>query len=194
MRVGNGGRAACPNCSGDLTVFTDLKQRALALAALAREMLSLGDAPGARNAIEYLAKLSAPSEVELAPLRARLALLEGELDQAEAFCLHCAPAERELLQAQADLLRDSRRRARELYNYALTCARRHALRDAAGYLEAAVRLDPGDPALWELKLKLDLKLRRFNDCYGDLARLDQLAARPPAFHLLEQLLPPLPAA
>lgn len=188
------GRPRCPHCAGDLSVYFDLKQRAVALAAVARQQLSRGETQAARSAIEHLAKLAAPAEVDMAPLRARLALLEGEAEQAAEYAAHCEPAEREELQRQAALLSDSRRRARELYNYALTCARRGALRDAAGFLTTAVGLDPDDPALWELKLKTDLKLQRFNDCYRDLAALDRLAARPPAFYQLEQLLPALPAS
>lgn len=194
LDLARGGRAVCPSCSGDLGEFTDLKRRAIALASLARDLLSRGDGPTARKAIENLARLASPAEIELAPLWARLALLEGEPDQAEQLADGCTdPSERGMLKDLAAQLRDSRRRARELYNYALSSARRGAARDAAGFLDAAVRLDPDDPAIWSLKLKADLRQRRFNECYRDLAELDRLAARPPAFFQLEQLLPPLTA-
>ncbi|HES58000.1 MAG TPA: hypothetical protein ENO21_01060 [Firmicutes bacterium] len=186
------GRVECPSCAGELSEFVDIKQRALALGSLVRELLSRGDAVRGRRALEQLAKLASPAELELAPLWCRLALLEGELEQARQLAESIGEsAERELLLGQISQLRDSRLRARELYNYALSCARRGASRDAAGYLDAAVRLDPDDPVIWALRLKADLKQRRFNECYRDLAELDRLAARPPEFFLLEQLLPPL---
>ncbi len=186
------GRVECPSCSGELSEFLDLKQRTLALAALARELLSRGDTARARLAIENLSKLASPAELELAPLWCRLALLEGELEQAQQLAAGLSDnAERELLRGHISQLRESRQRARELYNYALSCARRGASRDAAGYLGAAVTLDPDDPVIWSLKLKADLKQQWFNECYRDLAALDRLAARPPEFFLLEQLLPPL---
>jgi tetratricopeptide (TPR) repeat protein len=194
LELSAGARATCPSCSGDLSEFTDLKRRALALAALARELLSRGDAPTARKAIENLARLASPAEVDLVPLWARLALLEGEPERAGQLAADIADSgERAMIAGLAGQLQDSRRRARELYNYALSSARRGAARDAAGFLDAAVRLDPDDPAIWALKLKADLKQHRFNECYRDLAQLDRLAARPPAFFQLEQLLPPLSA-
>jgi tetratricopeptide (TPR) repeat protein len=188
------GRVTCPSCSGELSEFIDIKQRALALGTLVRELLSRGDAARGRRALEQLAKLASPAEIELAPLWCRLALLEGELEQAQQLADSASDiAERELLRGRIAQLRDSRLRARELYNYALSCARRGASRDAAGHLDAAVKLDPDDPMIWALRLKADLKQQRFNECYRDLAELDRLAARPPEFYLLEQLLPPLAA-
>lgn len=192
-KAGEGGAASCPNCGGDLTVFVDLRSRANSLADLAGDLLSRGDVVRGREAIDNLAKLASPVELDLAPLRARLALAEGELDQARSYAAGCDSDECEMLLTQVDLKRDSRQRARELYNYALVCARRGASRDAAVLLEAAVKFDPDDPTIWALKLKADLKQHRFNECYRDLAALDRLAARPPAFYQLEQLLPPLPA-
>ena len=59
------------------------------------------------------------------------------------------------------------------------------------YMLRAVQSDPQDSELWKLKLKLDLKAGRYEQCYRDIAALDRLQARPPSFIHLEELLPPI---
>ena len=96
------------------------------------------------------------------------------------------------IQAELELRREQLFKARELYNHALSAARSGAYLQAARYLEQAVRLDPEDPNIWSLKLKVDLKCHYYQRCYEDLYRLDKLAARPPEFFDLEQHLPATP--
>ena len=58
-------------------------------------------------------------------------------------------------------------------------------------MEICTRHLSSDPALWELKLKLDLKCAYYLRVYADLRALDRLNARPRAWLNLESLLPPV---
>jgi uncharacterized protein HemY len=181
----------CPACGGDLLPYRDIDTLAARYVELARELLSRGDPAGARAIVEQLPQLTGTTEAELAELRARLAVHEGDYYAAEQLLSQLPPTAAAVLERELEEWRARRDLARELYNHSLSAARSGAFPAAADMLAQAIQYDPEDPSLWALKLKVDLKCGNWQRCYGSLARLDQLAARPPEFHRLEELLPPV---
>jgi hypothetical protein len=128
-------------------------------------------------------------------LAARVALAEGATAEAHSHLRHLPGPEREaltsVLEGDSGLLTT----AREEYNYALSAAKQKRFEIAARHLQRASELAPGEAGIWQLKLKVDVKLGRWQAAYGDLAQLDRLDARPQWAEGLETLLPPLaPAA
>jgi len=184
------GDTRCPDCGADLAPYADLKQLARHYLELAREYINRGESAPARLIIERIPQVTSDAGAELAELRVLVAIHEGDLDNAQQG-LKDVPAEvREVLEHTINQAREARFMAHELYNLALSAARNGAMHTAAQHLELAVGYDPADPAIWALKLKVDLKCGYYRRCYDTLAKLDRLAARPPEFHGLESLLPP----
>lgn len=181
----------CPGCGADLTPYADLEALAVAYRKLAQEMLSRGQTDGARRIVNQLPRLTELEDGELTTLTARLALADGDYQRALALAQNCDPGVASELHAAVNHRRQDQLTARELYNYALSSARQGAMSQAARQLSRAVTRDPTDPNIWLLKLKLDLKCGFFQRCYADLAALDRLAARPPEYATLEELLPPV---
>ena len=142
---------------------------------------------------EGLPQITGAAAADIAELWARIALLEGDYLAARQALAACDPAIATELAGELNTVQAFHAQARELYNQGLAAARRGAYPAAAAHLARAVTLDPGDPMLWYLKLKVDLKCGHFQRCYAGLAELDRLNARPPEFHGLEQLLPPVAA-
>jgi tetratricopeptide (TPR) repeat protein len=181
--------AQCPECGADLRPYTDIAALADRYLKLARELLSRGETERVHHILQQLPQLSGADAGELAEIRARLALRQGEFQAAELALDGCEPAAAAELRAELAQRRRDLGKARELYNHGLAAARAGDYTLAARYLQDATALDPADPNIWVLKLKVDLKCRYFQRCYGDLAALDELAARPPEFYNLEALLP-----
>jgi Tfp pilus assembly protein PilF len=184
------GARQCPDCGADLTPYLELEQLSTSYVDLTRELLSRGELEAARLVINRLPQLTEIEPAESAELQARLALADGDWNVALSLAETCRPG---VSEAIATAVREQQRMqlaARELFNNALTACRRQAFALASRQLSRAVELDPSDPAIWRLKLKADLKCANYQDCYGDLEALDQLAARPLEFQRLEQLLPP----
>jgi hypothetical protein len=185
------GAQSCSSCGADLTAYYDLARLTSQYLSLAREMLSRGEVDGAREIISRLPSLSGVDSSEMAELTALLALVEGRYAEAAQLAGQCEPARAEQLLSEAEVGLERQRRARESYNYGLTAARDGAYSAAADYLRRAAEEDPHEAAIWQLKLKVDLKARRYFECYRDLAALDRLNARPHEFLHLEALLPPV---
>lgn len=181
--------AQCPTCGADLRPYLDIAALADRYLKLARELLSRGETERVHRIIAQLPQLSGAKAGELTEIRARLALGEGDFAAVERTLDNLAPAVADTLRAELAQRRRDLAKARELYNHGLAAARAgdHAL--AARYLADAAGLDPADPNIWVLKLKVDLKCHYFARCYADLEVLDELAARPPEFYNLEALLP-----
>jgi tetratricopeptide (TPR) repeat protein len=169
----------------------ELEARARHYFFLCRELLSRGETAQARLILEELPRVTSADPEALAELRARLALMEGDHAAASQLLAQCrAEAVAEI---RADLAIASRLRAtaQELHNYALANARAGNTRLAAEQLQRAVGYDPASPALWQLKLQVDLMCAYFNRCYEDLRHLDHLGARPTEYAALEEALPPV---
>ena len=189
------GARECPECGGELAPYYDLHGRAEDYLELARELISRGELSKAAVITDGLPLLSEEYRHDAAALNARLSLERGELKQAAAQ-IAALPPGREAGELTA-LLRQREAlelRGRELYNSALAQARGGNPALAARLLEQAVETLPSDATIWLLKLKADLKTRRFAQCYTDLAALDRLGARPREYTHLEQLLPPVTRA
>lgn len=184
-----GGSAQCPGCGADLRPYLDVAALADRYLKLARELLSRGDTERVRQIVACLPLITSEAQGELAEIAARLAILEGNFAAAEQALAGCEPLTATAIRHELAARRQETFRARELYNHALAAARDGSFILAARQLEAAVQLDADDPKLWALKLKVDLKCRDYRKCYRDLNRLDKLAARPPEFFDLEELLP-----
>lgn len=183
--------ASCPGCGAALAPYRELLARAQMYIQLCRELLSRGDSAQALNIIGQLQAIADVDERQVAELQCRAALLEGKLESAGLWLDRCAPAVRESLRQDLRARQHQQNTARELYNYALTAARRGEHRLAAEELQRATALDPQEPALWRLKLKADLKCGYFQRCYADLQHLDDAGARPAEYRLLERYLPPV---
>jgi len=188
--IDGGGKVQCPECGADLEKYLDFKSHAESYAGLVRDLISRGELAKARQILNAIPRVVGDKEFDLTALQARLAMLEGGFDRARQLCANLPGMERAGLEAEIAEAQERSFRARELYNYALSSARIGELDKAADYLGKAVSLDAGDPAIWRLKLKVDLKSGRLGSCYEDLATLDRLAARPPEFSGLEHKLPP----
>jgi hypothetical protein len=182
--------ATCPACGGNLLPYRDIDALTVSYVKLARELLSRGDTASARHVIEQLPQLSSVAEEELAELSAEAAIQEGDFHSAEATLAKASPVVAEELKQELDRQRNRSQLARELYNHSLSAARKGAFYQAAHMLAQAVLHDPAEPTIWALKLKVDLKCGYWQRCYAALAKLDHLAARPPEFHRLEEVLPP----
>jgi len=183
------GSSLCPQCNSDLQPYIDLQSRSSALLVLAQELLARGDTSLAREVAEKLSLLSSDPGPGLAELRIRLAIAEHDFAQARSLLAQADTALQKHFEPLLSLSAAAEREARELYNTALASARRGAFRQAGQLLSAAARNDPGNAALWQLKLKVDLKQGDWQACYSDLAALDRLSARPARFAGLESLLP-----
>ena len=186
--------AQCPGCGADLSPYRDLSVLAASYLQLAGELLSRGELPAARQIIERLPQLGEVDSGELNALTAHLLLLEGNTQGAEALLAKCSPAAAAEVRTELEERTRDRRRAQELYNHALTAAREGAYMPATQHLARAVCYETNDPNIWALKLKVELKAALFDRCYRTLAELDRLGARPPEFHRLEELLPPVVAS
>jgi Tfp pilus assembly protein PilF len=179
----------CPDCGGDLRPFLATQQRIAELTQLARRLLAGGNTAEAQRLIPRLSQLgTVPPEV-LRELNARLALANGDTRAARSLAQQLDGEDRAELQRQCDLLDSAQLQARELYNSALWLARQGSFTAAAEELQRAAGADPGQPAIWQLKLKTELKARLYSRCYASLAALDRLRARPVEFARLEALLP-----
>lgn len=185
------GARQCPGCSADLSPYQDIASRAGEFVKLAGELLSRGELERARLVIEGLPQLTDAAGSELDSLRIQLATARGELELASQLLEKYDGPESGRLAAEIQQRQRFRLRARELYNTALSVARAGQLKLAARQLASAVEHDAKDARIWTLKLKADLASRNFQECYTDLAALDRLAARPPQFTHLEELLPPV---
>ncbi len=181
----------CPACGAVLAPYYELADRAQLYLQLCREHLSRGDSAQALGIIDQLQAIAEVDAQAVAELRCRAALLAGDVAAADEWLARCAPAARELLLPELAAQRQLQQTAHELYNYALTAARRGAYQLAAEELARAAALDPANPALWQLKLKADLKCGYLQRCYADLQHLDRAGARPAEYALLEQFLPPV---
>lgn len=181
----------CPGCGADLTPYLDISTLVASYVSFARELLSRGETAEARLIIERLPQLTAGSESELSELTARLLLQEGNIQAVEKLMPQCDAAVSAEIRDELQERQRARRRARELYNHALTAARAGSFAQASFYLNRAVNYDTSDPNIWALMLKAALKAGLHEHCYAALTELDRLGARPPEFHRLEELLPPV---
>jgi hypothetical protein len=185
----SGGSRACPNCNSDLTPYFELQQRSGELLALASELLLRGDAALAREVADKLSLLSSDPGPGLAELRVRLAIAERDFSGARELLSQGSGELREHFEPLLSLSAMAQREAQELYNTALSCARRGAYRQASQLLAAAAQNDPDNGAVWQLRLKTDLKAGDWQACLSDLFALDRLGARPAQFKGIEALLP-----
>jgi hypothetical protein len=186
---GQGG--TCPSCGGDLRPFVELAGRAKEHFALASQLVSAGRLTEAREILDILPQLAELPQGALAALRARLLLQEDRLEEAGEQVALCEEPEAGVLRDELGWRINARRTAQEMYNSALSAARRGEMAVSAEELARAVLHVPSEAALWQLKLKVDLKCSYFNRCYEDLSALDRLGSRPSEFAQLEQLLPPV---
>lgn len=185
------GSVSCPGCGADLKPYYDVSAMSQRYMRMAREQISQGELEKAEAIISRLAQLSAVDDHELASLQIRLALACQDIGDARNLLARVGSHEREVLESQVRELEQREAVARELYNQALTAARRGEYVRAARQMELCVQQFSADPAIWELKLKLDLKCSYYMRVYADLKALDRLNARPAAWMQLESLLPPV---
>ncbi|MCC7479226.1 hypothetical protein IT575_12310 [bacterium] len=184
-----GAAPRCPHCDTDLSPYLNLLSRAGELLELAARMLERGDDDLAEEVVARLPQLLPDPGPQYWELAARLAISRRQWDSARALAGRLSPELRGEIERLTALVERNRRSARELFNYALTCARRGEYRVASDSLAAAADYDPDNADIWRLKLKVDLKAGRWQQCYSDLAGLDRLAARPQEFAGIEKLLP-----
>lgn len=182
--------AVCPSCHAEMAPYLQLAGRAEQYLVLAFELVARGRTAEAAAIAERVPQVAKVEPELLADLNVRLALNSDNLPLAAALLEKCTPSSVPALQAELQLRRQAQLRAHELYNRALAAARADALPLAAELLAEAVAHDAQDAALWQLKLKADLKCRYFVRCYADLRELDRLNARQPQYIRLERLLPP----
>jgi tetratricopeptide (TPR) repeat protein len=186
--------ALCPGCGTDLAPFIELTGRAEHYARLGLEWLSRGRVDVAREVARRLKSLHSDPGTGYSELLARLAVIDGDIESAERALIHIEGAAREDIAASLDTARLNVRRARELYNYALSAAREGNHSGAAESLARAVELAPREAALWQLKAKVDLKAGLWTRLYDDLGALDACGVRPAQLTGVERLLPALPEA
>lgn len=179
----------CPHCDTDLKPYLDLALRAGELLALAADMLSRGDDDLAEEVVARLPQLIPDPGPQYWELAARLAISKRQWDSARALSTKLPAALAGEIHRLTEIVERNRRSARELFNYALTCARRGEYQVASDSLAAAAAYDQDNADVWRLKLKVDLKAQRYQQCYSDLAGLDRLSARPAEFAGIEKLLP-----
>lgn len=182
---------ACPSCGADLTAFTNLEARAAQYVRTCRELLARGEIEAARIILQQLPAIAELDPREVAELSCRLALLDGDYALAAALLAQCAPQAAGQLSSELELRSGLHQTAQELYNYALSAARRGEFSLAAEHLLHAAGYAPQESAIWRLKLKADLKCGYFTRCYEDLRALDSLNARPEQFAGIERQLPAL---
>ncbi|MCH7471561.1 hypothetical protein IIA79_01215 [bacterium] len=187
-----GAPSECPECGADLAPYLELDGLGDRYLKLARELISRGQMEQAREIVEHLPQIvDAAARPEYYEVAALIAIYDKDFHHAASLAGNCEDAAAIELREQIELHQRSVFYARELYNHALSSARKGELSVAAKQLARAVDLDASDPALWELKLKLDLKCGYYQHCYADLAALDSLVARPPEYAKLEEALPPV---
>jgi hypothetical protein len=185
------GAKSCPGCGADLSPWTDIAAVSQSYIGNARELITEGEFEQAGRIISRLSQLSEVEPHVLAGLQCRLALGCQDAQGARALLGGLSSSDRELLEPQLRELEQREAHARELYNQALTSARRGEYARGARQMELCVKQFSSDPALWMLKLKLDLKSGHYMRVYTDLRSLDRLDARPLAWNDLEALLPPV---
>ncbi|MCB1216598.1 hypothetical protein KDL44_04360 [bacterium] len=185
------GASACPGCGADLAPWSSIASASASYIITAREHLAQGRLEQAEAIISRLGQLSEVDPQLLASLRCRLALACQDSGMARELLPQLSVSEQLQLAEQLSELEQREALARELYNQALTAARRGEYVRAARQMEICTRHLSSDPALWELKLKLDLKCAYYLRVYADLRALDRLNARPRAWLNLESLLPPV---
>lgn len=178
----------CPHCDTDLKPYLELAARSGELLAQAAEMLARGDADLAAEVVARLPLLVADPGPLYWELAARLAISRRDWESAAALAAKVPGPLAGEIASQLERARQGQRSARELFNYALSCARRGEYLVASDSLEQALHYAPDDPALWRLKLKVDLKAGRQAQALADLAGLDRLGARPAEFAGVEKLL------
>jgi hypothetical protein len=181
----------CPACGADLKPYIELYDRAAQYISLCRELLSRGELLQASTIIEQLTTITEIDPAVIAELNARRELTAGQPEAAAIWLQRCSLNTQAMLRHELQRQRHLQQTALELYNYALTAARRGEYRLAAEQAQRATVLAPGSPEIWQLKLKADVKCGYIARCYDDLRALDQLGARPPHLGGLERLLPPV---
>ena len=187
--------ATCPSCNSDLSVYRDIAARASELIGSAREWLARGRSDLAHEVVRRLPQLAADLGPDYYNLAARVAIAEGREDEARAHLQNLPEAERAALAPSVSLISELTGIAREEYNFALTAAKGGRYEIAARHIARASELEPGDALIWQLKLKVDVKLGQWQAVYRDLAHVDRLSSRPEWAAGLEEILPPLaPAA
>ncbi|MDQ3022989.1 MAG: hypothetical protein M3R04_01195 [bacterium] len=186
--------STCPSCSSDLTVYRNLGSRSEELIGAAREQLARGNSELAHEVVSRLPQLVSDLGPDYHSLAARVAITGGRDAEARSHLAYLPPVEREALAGSLQVVVELTQAAREEYNFALTAARQQRYEIAARHARRAVELEPGDAQMWQLKLKLDVKLGQWQQAYRDLAALDHLAARPEWAAGLEVVLPPLAVA
>jgi hypothetical protein len=187
--------ASCPSCGSDLNVYRDIASRAQMLIGSAREWLARGRSDLAHEVVRRLPQLAADLGPEYHSLAARVAIAEGREQEAESHLKHLTADERATLAPALGLITELTTTAREEYNFALTAAQQQRYEVAARHIARATVLEPSDAKLWQLKLKVDVKLGQWQAVYRDLAEVDRLGVRPDWALGLERILPPLaPAA
>jgi tetratricopeptide (TPR) repeat protein len=190
-----GAPASCPSCGSDLHVYRDIADRSAQLIGAAREWLARGRSDLAHEVVRRLPQLAADLGPEYYNLAARVAIAEGREDEARMHLAQLPVADRALLAPSVELISELTGIAREEYNFALTAARAGRYEIAARHIARASELEPGDALIWQLKLKLDVKLGQWQAVYRDLHEVDRLGVRPEWAADLERILPPLaPAA
>ncbi|MCB1185828.1 hypothetical protein KDL29_01565 [bacterium] len=185
------GAGSCPGCGADLAPWSNIAAITASYIGNARELITEGELEKAEAIISRLSQLSDVDPHELASLQCKLALACQDIGRARELLSRVSPAEQPVLTEQLAELGQREMLARELYNQALTSARRGEYVRGARQMEICVRHFSADPALWELKLKLDLKCAYYMRVYADLRALDRLNARPAAWLNLESMLPPV---
>jgi tetratricopeptide (TPR) repeat protein len=185
------GADSCPDCGADLAPYHDIDTLAKQYLKLGREMLSRGEVAAARNICDKLPQLGGAADDELLELQARVALAERDIAAVEATLPALTAETATVLSAELKLLKGDIQLARELYNHALSSLRDGAFIRASRMLKQACVADPGNAQVWVLLLKAGLKLNDWHSCYLALGQLDHLAARPPEFRHIEELLPPI---
>ena len=191
----SGNPAECPSCGSDLNVYRDIASRAEMLIGSAREWLARGRSDLAHEVVRRLPQLASDLGPDYHGLAARVAIAEGREQEAEAHLKHLPASEREALRPAVEMTAELTTTAREEYNFALTAAKQQRYEVAVRHIARATVLEPSDEMLWQLKLKLDVKLGNWQAVYRDLAEVDRLGTRAEWAEGLERILPPLaPAA
>jgi tetratricopeptide (TPR) repeat protein len=185
----------CPSCGSDLNVYRDIASRAVMLIGSAREWLARGRSDLAHEVVRRLPQLASDLGADYHGLAARVAIAEGREQEAAAHLQHLPQQERDAIRPAMEMTAELTTTAREEYNFALTAAKQQRYEVAARHVARATVLEPSDERLWQLKLKLDVKLGAWQAVYKDLAEVDRLGSRPEWANGLERILPPLaPAA
>lgn len=189
------GSTSCAECGAELKPYLELNQRAEDYLSFARDLISRGELEQAQVICDGLPLLDSAYQTETQALQIRLLLVQDQLTDASAALLKLPESsESAALRTMLTQRQAARLAGQELYNSALSLVKQGDTRLAAQLLGEAVAAQPHDSAIWLLKLKVDLKLRRYAQCYTDANALDRLGARPREYTHIEQLLPPISQA